>query len=73
MAEYVLDRDSVARLIFRLLPHKPPYRLTTDRTNWKFGETNINILTLTVHLELHTDTTFNSSKLIECSIIAPLS
>jgi hypothetical protein len=29
-----------------MLPHQPPYRLTIDRTNWKFGETNINVLAL---------------------------
>jgi hypothetical protein len=48
MAEYVLDMDLIAHLIFKMLPHKPPYRLATDRTNWKFGETNINILTLAI-------------------------
>ena len=48
MAEYALDTDLIAQLIFRLLPHKPPFRLAMDRTNWKFGETNINVLTLAV-------------------------
>jgi len=48
MAEYVLDTDLIARLIFKILPHKPPYRLAMDRTNWKFGETNINVLTLAI-------------------------
>jgi hypothetical protein len=48
MAEYVLDTDLIARLIFKLLPHKPPYRLVMDRTSWKFGQTNINVLTLAV-------------------------
>jgi len=47
-AEYVLDNDLIARLIFKMLPHKPPYRLAIDRTNWKFGETNINVLTLAI-------------------------
>jgi hypothetical protein len=46
MAEYVLDTDLVARFVFSLLPHKPPYRLVLDRTNWKFGSKDINILTL---------------------------
>jgi len=31
-----------------LLPHKPPFRLALDRTNWKFGDKNINILVLGV-------------------------
>jgi len=48
MAQYALDTDLIARLIFAMLPHKPPYRLAMDRTNWKFGETNINILALTI-------------------------
>ena len=48
MAEYVLDSDLIARFIFKLLPHQPPYRLAMDRTNWKFGEKNINVLTLAV-------------------------
>jgi hypothetical protein len=34
MATYLLDTDLVAKLIFNLLPHKPPYRLAMDRTNW---------------------------------------
>ena len=46
VAEYSLDSDLVARFIFALLPHEPPYRLVLDRTNWKFGAKNINILTL---------------------------
>ena len=48
IAKYQLDSDVVARLIFRLLPHKPPYRLAIDRTNWKFGESNINVLVIAV-------------------------
>ena len=48
IAEYILDCDLIARLIFKMLPHQPPYRLAMDRTNWKFGETNINVLTLAI-------------------------
>lgn len=48
MADYVLDMDLIARMIFSLLPHKPPYRLLIDRTNWKFGQTNINVLVLAI-------------------------
>jgi hypothetical protein len=48
MAEYQLDKDLIARLIFSLLPHKPPYTLSVDRTNWKFGTTDINILVFAV-------------------------
>ena len=48
MAKYVLDTNIVARLIFSLLPHEPPYRLALDRTNWKLGTKNINILVISV-------------------------
>ena len=48
MADYMLDTDLIARLIFKMLPHQPPYRLAMDRTNWKFGQTNINVLTLAI-------------------------
>jgi hypothetical protein len=48
MAQYMLDTDIIARLIFNMLPHKPPYKLIIDRTNWKFGQTNINVLTLAI-------------------------
>lgn len=44
MAGYLLDTNLIARLVFALLPHQPPYRLSMDRTNWKFGSADINIL-----------------------------
>jgi len=37
MAKYDLQFDLIAKLVFALLPIKPPYRLSMDRTNWKFG------------------------------------
>jgi hypothetical protein len=48
MSEYLLDTDLIARFVFALLPHKPPYRLALDRTNWKFGNTDINVLVLAI-------------------------
>ncbi len=48
MSAYLLDTDIIARLVFALLPHEPPYRLAMDRTNWKFGSTNINILVIAI-------------------------
>ena len=48
MSDYLLDSNLIARLIFALLPHEPPYRLAMDRTNWKFGSTNINVLVLAI-------------------------
>lgn len=47
-ASYTLDHDLIARLIFRLLPKQDKYELTMDRTNWKFGQSNINILVIGV-------------------------
>ena len=46
LANYALNLDLVARMIFSLLPVKDGLVLSMDRTNWKFGEFNINILTL---------------------------
>jgi hypothetical protein len=46
IANFSMDSDIVARLIFGLLPEKDNLILTIDRTNWKFGQTNINIFML---------------------------
>lgn len=46
IANYALNLDLAARMIFSLLPVKDGLVLSMDRTNWKFGEFNINILTL---------------------------
>ena len=43
-----LPMELVAKLIFALLPEKGPLILVMDRTNWKLGESNINILMLGV-------------------------
>jgi len=48
MSQYLLDTNLIARFVFKLLPHNPPYRLAMDRTNWKFGSSNINVLVLAV-------------------------
>ena len=48
MSQYLLDTNLISHFVFKLLPHKPPYRLAMDRTNWKFGSTNINVLVLAV-------------------------
>lgn len=47
-AGFDMDCNLIARLVFALLPNKPPYCLSLDRTNWKFGKANINILTISV-------------------------
>jgi hypothetical protein len=46
VAGFALDGDLVARLVFSLLPERDKVKLTIDRTNWKFGQTDINIFML---------------------------
>jgi len=46
IAGYALDADLIAKLIFNLLPNKEKLTLSIDRTNWKFGKTDINIFML---------------------------
>ncbi|MFB9056989.1 hypothetical protein ACFFU9_09575 [Mariniflexile ostreae] len=48
MSDAALSMEWVAKLIFALLPEKGPLVLVMDRTNWKLGEGNINILMLGV-------------------------
>ncbi len=48
IADYSLNSDLVAQLIFKLLPEKESLCLSIDRTNWKFGKTDINIFMLGV-------------------------
>lgn len=47
-SEYLFSEETIAKLLFAMLPFKENCRLCLDRTNWKFGETNINILMLSV-------------------------
>lgn len=45
--EVIFDYDAIARLIMQLFDfYEKSYYLTLDRTNWKWGEKNLNILTL---------------------------
>jgi hypothetical protein len=45
----VFDYDAVAHLIMQLFDFKDQtYYLTLDRTNWKWGKANLNILTLAI-------------------------
>lgn len=46
IAECEIRTDLIAKLILKPIPVQGPYNLTLDRTNWKFSDTNINILTL---------------------------
>jgi hypothetical protein len=47
-ADFEIDFDVISRLLFKLLPEQPPFKLSMDRTNWKFGVVHINILMLSV-------------------------
>jgi hypothetical protein len=48
MAQFNMPMETIARLVFCLLPSKTNLCLVLDRTNWKFGGKNINILMLGV-------------------------
>ena len=48
MKEFDFPMKTVSVLIFNLLPFKDDLVLVLDRTNWKFGSKNINILMLGV-------------------------
>ena len=47
-AQVELPMELVAKLIFGLLPNKNSIVLVLDRTNWKLGQTDINVLMLGV-------------------------
>ncbi|NJO00388.1 MAG: IS4 family transposase [Bacteroidia bacterium] len=48
MAKFALDLDQVAQLLWSFLALEDKVVLILDRTNWKFGQKNINILMLSV-------------------------
>lgn len=48
IANYQLCPQMIARFIVALLPHKPPFALSMDRTNWQYGSIDINILVLAI-------------------------
>lgn len=50
-AAFVVDSDLIAQLLFALLPNKTNLTISIDRTNWKFGVTDINIFMLSVCYE----------------------
>jgi hypothetical protein len=47
-AAFSIDKDSIARLLFSLLPCQSKLIISIDRTNWQFGKTDINIFMLSV-------------------------
>lgn len=44
MSGFAFDFDAFGRLLLRLLPQKSSFVVSMDRTNWRFGEVEINIL-----------------------------
>jgi hypothetical protein len=44
LSNYEIDFTMLGRLLVRLLPQTPPYRVVLDRTEWHFGQTPVNIL-----------------------------
>jgi hypothetical protein len=51
VAEVVIQSELLAKFIIRACGVKDDIYLLLDRTNWKFGETNINILVLAISYE----------------------
>jgi hypothetical protein len=47
-ASFVVDIDLISKMLFALIPKEAKHELTMDRTNWKIGDTNINILVIGV-------------------------
>jgi hypothetical protein len=45
---FVIDQADIARTVASLLPKETPWILTLDRTNWKLGRLEINLLVLGV-------------------------
>lgn len=50
-SQFEFCESSYCKLIAKMLPLKGPYRLSLDRTNWKLGALNINLLFLCVNYE----------------------
>jgi Transposase DDE domain len=47
-ADFSIDNDKIAAVLFSLLPCKSNLMISIDRTNWQFGTTDINIFMLSV-------------------------
>ncbi len=51
-AQYTINFDAIDRLLVALSPVKPPYRLSLDRTYWRFAGVEFNILCLTMEFNI---------------------
>jgi hypothetical protein len=49
IAKFELDNALISQFVFSLIPKQENYILAIDRTNWKFGDSNINALVLSIH------------------------
>jgi hypothetical protein len=47
-ASLFVDFDLISKILYALKPKVAKYGLTMDRTNWKIGDSNINILVIGV-------------------------
>lgn len=45
-SKFDINYDIISMMIFKLLPEQSSYKIAMDRTNWKFGKLDINILML---------------------------
>lgn len=50
-SDFIIDLDIIAKLLYSMLPAQQSYKLCLDRTNWKLGKADINILVLSVCCE----------------------
>jgi hypothetical protein len=48
MADFVFDFDALGWLLLRLLPQKTEFVVSIDRTNWQFGNAQINVLMIDI-------------------------
>ena len=48
LEKYEVELDCISKIVVALLPLHKDFVLTLDRTNWKFGKTNINVLVLAI-------------------------
>jgi len=50
-ASFFVDIDLISKMLYALIPKEAKYGLTMDRTNWKIGDSNINILVIGIVYE----------------------
>ena len=48
MADFVFDFDAFGWLLLRLLPQKTEFVVSIDRTNWQFGNAQVNVLMIDI-------------------------